>query len=248
MNPGKTKSSSPRKIPDLILEKAHLAELNESEAAALNAEYGADSTYQNDLLALSASNQQILEEYSPDFVISQLEKLTAPQKTSPNYFARSIHFRVAFALVVLLIAPLGVFLIKNSPEVVRTKGMSPFINVYRKAGDSFERLGSDSKVKENDVLQVSYVAHDAKFGAVFSIDGNGKFTLHYPEKPGPAAPLIASGEVILPNAFELDNSPRFERFVFVSSKTPFNTDEITATTLAAKLPNQFTAFSILLRK
>ena len=90
----------------------------------------------------------------------------------------------------------------------------------RASGD--ERLSDGARATTGDLLQLAYRAPTDAFGTLISIDGRGHVTVHWPE-PGADGParLSAKGEVRLPSAYELDDAPAFERFIFVSSPSPF---------------------------
>jgi hypothetical protein len=78
------------------------------------------------------------------------------------------------------------------------------------------------------VVQVSYVAAGNGYGIILSVDGRGAVTLHAPETGAQSVPLAASGTHALPRAYELDDAPAFERFILVTSSTPFALDEVLA--------------------
>ncbi|MBI1860160.1 MAG: hypothetical protein HYR96_04485 [Deltaproteobacteria bacterium] len=234
--------------PQLLIEKLHLGELDPHTSVNTQA-------CQNELETLSSSNEQIWAEYPPDMVALQIaQRLRKRRLSIPGASLlerlnslRSPKWQWA-AIVLLVCAPVGLLVLNRPNETDRIKGLSPFLTIYRKVGNSFERMSSNSKVAEHDIIQISYVAHDARFGAIFSVDGNGKLTLHYPERPGPAAKLITSGEVILPDAFELDSSPQFERFVFVTSPDSFETQSLIEHFQQGSLPKQYMSSSVLLKK
>jgi len=139
----------------------------------------------------------------------------------------------------------------SSPKEMATiKGLSPHVVVYRKTNASPDRLSASTVVHGGDTLQVTYVAAGRRFGVVASVDAAGSITLHLPERPGPAAPLVGQGETPLPHAFELDDSPGFERFVLVTGDRPFSTTEVVESLRpgGAPLPIDLTASDITLRK
>ena len=104
----------------------------------------------------------------------------------------------------------------------RIKG-APRLHVYRKTGKSVERLPDGAVARAGDELQLAYVASGHRFGAVVSLDGAGRVTFHLPEGGGRAVPLRAGGEVTLPESYQLDAAPRFERFLLVAGDAPFDT-------------------------
>ena len=67
------------------------------------------------------------------------------------------------------------------------------------------------------------MAHGNRYGAVVSLDGAGRITYHLPEGGGQASALRGSGEVSLPQSYQLDAAPSFERFLIVAGNAPFDT-------------------------
>jgi hypothetical protein len=80
-------------------------------------------------------------------------------------------------------------------------------------------------VHARDLLQISYNAAGEGFGVVISIDGRGVVTRHLPEEGGVSTKL-GSGDIPLPNAYELDDAPRFECFYFITGEAPFAVDAV----------------------
>ncbi|MCB9755808.1 MAG: hypothetical protein H6713_38245 [Myxococcales bacterium] len=115
-------------------------------------------------------------------------------------------------------------------EPTRLKGQDPRLVVHRKRGEHTEELAAGAAVDAGDVLQVSYVAAGQRRGVILSIDGRGAVTLHYPEDAGGSTTLRREGAVPLAHAYELDDAPDFERFIFVTAEDPdveLRVDEIT---------------------
>jgi hypothetical protein len=110
-------------------------------------------------------------------------------------------------------------------EVIGLRGGAARLHIYRRAeagaGAGSSSLDDGARVKPGEMLQVRYVAASAAFGLIVSIDARGQVSRHWPEGGDLAAPLQPSGEHALPHAFELDDSPGFERFVFVTAPTSF---------------------------
>ncbi|HEY0840889.1 MAG TPA: ActD-like protein, partial [Vulgatibacter sp.] len=65
-----------------------------------------------------------------------------------------------------------------------------------------------------------------RFGVIVSLDGAGAVTLHLPASGNASAALDAQGATPLPQAYELDDAPSFERFVLVASDSPFEVDTV----------------------
>ena len=142
----------------------------------------------------------------------------------------------------------GTALVPPSTEPnVRIKG-DPLV-IHRKTKAGSELVRDQDVVHGGDTLQLGYVAAGKRYGVIASVDARGTVTLHLPEAPGPAATLQRHGERSLPHSFELDDSPGFERFVFVRSDSPFSTDEVaSALTSGRAFPASLSAFTITLSK
>jgi hypothetical protein len=145
------------------------------------------------------------------------------------------------------------------PEVTRTKGLLPQLLVHRQGAAEPERLADGAAAGAGDVVQLSYIAAGHPYGAVVSVDGRGAVTVHEPETGAQAVALAASGTHALPRAYELDDAPAFERFLFITSDTSFALEPVLAAAraLAASadartaplaLPEGFTQVSFTLEK
>jgi hypothetical protein len=84
---------------------------------------------------------------------------------------------------------------------------------------------------------------------VASCDARGSVTLHLPETPGESVELTKDGERALAHSYELDGSPGFERFVFVTADVPFDTELVVRSLKqGAVLPRSLATWSITLAK
>ena len=73
-----------------------------------------------------------------------------------------------------------------------------------------------------DRLQVSIVGAAGQFAVVCSIDGHGQVTQHFPTD-GEFAKVTES-PFNLPNSYELDDAPGFERFILFTSSQPLSVE------------------------
>ncbi len=105
-------------------------------------------------------------------------------------------------------------------------GSGPHMYIYKKDGSIATRLSNRETVSEGDVVQVSYNASGARYGAILSIDGNGCVTQHYPQSGSKSVQLVQGEEIALPQAYQFDDAPDFERFVFITSDSSFTVDRI----------------------
>lgn len=112
--------------------------------------------------------------------------------------------------------------IRPGPDGIRLKGAEAGLAVFRKTRGGSELLAPQSIGRPGDTLQVFYHSRKAAYGVIFSVDGNGSITLHFPEAGGPAAALGAGDMLPLPHAFRLDKAPRLERFFLVTSPEQFS--------------------------
>jgi hypothetical protein len=108
-------------------------------------------------------------------------------------------------------------------EGTRVKGQLRLV-AFRQVGDAAERLDDDALVRAGDVIQLRYNAGGQRYGLIASLDGAGAVTLHYPADEGapPEATAVPSGTVALPHAYQLDDAPGFERFLFVTADAPID--------------------------
>ena len=109
----------------------------------------------------------------------------------------------------------------------RTKGIELALHAYRSGPNGIEQLADGDHVAAHDVLQLGFVRAGLDFGVLVSIDGRGGVTLHHPrEVSGSTALAGEHGEQLLPEAYELDDAPGFERFVLVASESALAADEV----------------------
>jgi hypothetical protein len=61
---------------------------------------------------------------------------------------------------------------------------------------------------------------------IFSIDGKGLVTLHFPENQADSTLLQPRDRVLLQSAYELDDAPEFERFFFITAQSEIQVGHI----------------------
>ena len=149
----------------------------------------------------------------------------------PGMRRNSFWVATAFASVAALLVSLSVLRTPTpAPELavaaydgtdtVRLKGVKPRLRIFKRLDTGSEELVDGAFVAPNETLQLRYLAGGYRYGAIVSIDGGGGVTLHYPANAQTSSGLAQNGEVALPYAYELDNAPKFEKFVFVLSNKP----------------------------
>jgi len=206
-----------RTLPPLWLERMGLGEREIPKEAGV----------EEQLQALRSSDAQILAQYPPDVMAPGIRRLAARRQVPSR--------RTATISAVAALAMLFLFFYEPAEET-RMKGAPTHpITVYRKTGGISERLAPNALAKAGDQIQLSYYVTEPLYGMLFSVDGVRKITLHYPQDASTSPLLTAGREMQLTHGFELDGSPGFEKFILVTSPTPFDVSEVLSKA-AADLP------------
>jgi hypothetical protein len=217
-------------MPDLLVERLALGDLDPQEAAETRARLTATGELGR-LTEIEESNRLILTAHPAASTWVEVQRrLGERARTMPAHPRRrlvwtslSLGAAAVAAIVLVVTRPMAPASGTSDPaETIRVKGLRPHLIIYKKTTAGPTRLSDTSRVRAGDTLQVAYVAAGRRFGMVLSEDALGGVTFHLPAGGGPAAPLTDPGEVAAANAFKLDDSPGFERFVFVTSDEPFS--------------------------
>ena len=221
-------------IPTRILE-----EIKNSEANAENfySIYGKENI-EKALDDLKKSDEEILNTYSVEAMRAAVsEKLTGKQNILKFPTYKVIGYAAAAVLLAAIIIPAGLRNVKTgsiSEPSARVKGNTtapattePQIKLYRQKGREIQALKDGDFARSGDVIQITYNANAGDYGVIFSVDGNGNITRHFPEDSWQAAQLEqCPDETPLDFSYELDNAPDFECFIMVTSKKQFSLDDI----------------------
>lgn len=222
------------KDPKLSPTSLRLEQLALGEAKAKSASQ--HPTDDQAVVALQHSNVEILQRYPPPQVAEEISRRMRQMQGNEAIARRRrllpwvlVGLPAAAALLLTLEAPREVSPqgSQTSPEITRVKGLAPQLHIHRKRTQGAEKLPAGAFTRAGDLLMLSYVAGDQPYGMILSLDGGGTITFHLPQGGGRAASLDASGENALPNSYELDNAPNFERFFFVTGLRPFSQDDVT---------------------
>ena len=252
--------SQDRGVTDWLLERLAAGDLPEEKARELRATLAARNE-NGRLDALAASNAEILAALPAEQVVPEIARRAAravarraPTRRLRPLLALSVVTACATGLAVILVVrdPEGGTrppATQLDPETIGIKGSKPSLRVHRKTKAGSELLRAGALVRRGDTLQVGYLAAGKRFGVIASIDARGTVTLHLPESPGPATALEHVGERALAHAYELDDSPGFERFIFVTSDAPFATADVArALESGHALPASLATFELTLKK
>ncbi|HLL55005.1 MAG TPA: ActD-like protein [Myxococcaceae bacterium] len=209
-----------QRIPDWVLERHAAGELPEGFRPE---DLARDPTVPERLAALRRSNAEVLERLPADAVAREVRRRAERSAAVPVRPSRRVAgWTVAFAAACLAVLVVPTFARREGDDGLRTKGLSPRLEVYRQAEPGAEVLGPNAATRAGDVLQLRVIGAGERFAAVVSLDGAGTVTLHAPSREGGAVALPPSGLLAMPNAYALDAAPRFERFVLVTAQQPFD--------------------------
>ena len=222
-------------IPELLLEEILLGEKDERDYYE---KYG-KAEIQAALAELRKSDEEILAQYSMEKMKDEIikkgfESKNEAKNTGKNILRASGFIKYAAAAV--LIFAFGLPLVMNtyksaSPAVPseRVKGakLHHQIRLYRQENGQASLLKNGEEASENDLIQITYLPGQYKYGVIFSVDGKGNVTRHFPEESWTAGQLAKTGEEVpLSFSYALDDAPDYECFIFAASKSEFELSNI----------------------
>ncbi len=229
-------------LNEYYLERYMLGELPDEVAEEIHRQVSESQGLQAKLKEIERSNREILALYSASAMKAILHNRMNEVERKPALFPfrRILYLSSALAAVLvffLVILPAikqktGTEPYAVGPEQTVVKGV-PAIDlsktqllIFRKIDDEVEIMADREKAKPGDLMQLAYVAAEESHGMIFSIDGRGGVTLHFPADKGGSTELEQHKEFFLPHAIELDDAPDFERFFFIASAFPLNVEEV----------------------
>ena len=229
-------------IPELLLEEILLGEKEEKD---FYEKYGKEEI-QKALADLRKSNEEILASYPALKIQNEIMKKSikaanpelaelAPKKAkrrlSSFVTSKAWKFSAAAAFVLMLASSLVIrnFDFKGQRPTERVKGAGPNhqIRLYRQDGNDAVILKNGDSASENDLIQITYIPGKYKYGIIFSVDGNGNVTRHFPENNWVSSELEKTGEEVpLSFSYALDDAPDYECFIFVASEKSFDLSQV----------------------
>lgn len=221
-------------FPDLYYEQYLLGELPKAKAEELEQTHD----FAERISRLEQSNKEILDSYSPAAMARRIEnqgnaeipgRAVVPDTRSARPFQRilTVGLPSLAALAFVIVFGLQNFgpdraRTGQESEIVRLKGAEASLSLYLLQDQEVVELSPGAEVSSGNRIQVAYNAAGARHGAVYSLDGNGVVTTHFPFPPTASTLLEQGGEQTLPRSFTLDDAPQFERFYFVTSEESFD--------------------------
>lgn len=230
-------------VSEYDLERYALGELAKEDAEKIDELASSDPALRAALEAIGASNRDILSLYPPASVKADLlARMSGTRRRTIPAFSPRRMLILSSALAAAL-----AFLILIHPGLKKERALNPYdpgrdeslvkgipgldfsktqLMIHRKTNRDVELLSDGRQAKAGDLLQLAYVAVREPYGVILSVDGRGEVTLHHPVEGGGSTALILNKKTLLPNAIELDDSPGFERFFFITSDRPIDVGEV----------------------
>ncbi len=252
-----------RIIPDLSLERFVRGELTGSEKEEIAAAAAESPEIARRIEEIRRSDQEIIETYGADRIVAGIEARRLLREKSASRgrfvvwgFAATASTALFFLFFVNFFSGMEAERVRSdSPEVIRLKGETALL-VHRLEGTESHRLEAGAVAVRGDRLQLGWRSADGEYGLLFSLDGAGNTTLHFPERADSEEKINKNGSFLLQRSYVLDNAPHFERFFFITADRPI---DIAATILRAttlknpehdplSLSSGFRQHSFLIRK
>jgi len=235
-----------RRVPELLVERLALEELDEARARAVREELSVEEQGLERLSAVVDANEAHRDAPVPLALVLAVQQERRRKRTARMTAVSGLALAACALLAVPTLLP---------SDSVRTKGLEPHLQVLRKEASGLAQVHDGDLAARGDRLQLLYVAAEAPFGAVLSVDGRGVFSQHLPQRGDRAVALAANGAVALPSSYLLDDAPDFERFFLVTGPRAFALEEVEPTLKAwgapdarVGLPADLTLSTLTLRK
>jgi len=249
------------RLDDLQLERYKLGELPKNQMRKLARQIRNDPRIVERLKQLEDSDQLILEEYPPrqmaPLILDRFSRESGGEE-GLDLFRKGWRRRLVLAapvfmalILLVILYPVQESTVQTHEPVHQTNGnrvkgpqMSdlaalPEMLIFRHKNNQVEQLRDGAGAQTGDLVQVAYVAATQRYGVILSIDGRGAVTLHYPDSDTGETLLNKGKQVLLTNAYELDDAPGFERFFFITSQSEIDVQDILHRAhILAKIPKR----------
>jgi len=223
-----------KSIPDYFIELYAKCELKPNQLAEFEKRLEQDTDLKKRLNKIVISNNDFRARQDRENNINQI--LSKTQQEIKNDNKKPIQTWQFVGAGILAIAAVFTFLpnilliqeqqlnpdVRPIIEQIRSKGINPNLTIFLKKNNLIEQIGNEQLVKQNDELQLQYNTGGYEHGVIFSIDGRGSVTLHYPQNETDDTQFNKKGLVTLPYAYKLDDAPDYERFFMLTSHNKIN--------------------------
>jgi len=221
------------RVPDWRLERHLLGELPAGEAASVRDAIARDAGVRERLAALERSTEEILQQHPPGAMAAAIRARHSAGAERDGRRRAGRRPVLALAAAAAALATVAVLAPRPTappeiPDVTRAKGGAVGLEVYRRSPAGVERLEPGSFARDHDLVQLAYHVPVRRQGAIVSVDATGVVTRHLPATGQWSVLLEPGASVPLPDAYELDAAPGYERFVLVTADRPFAVEVVVA--------------------
>ncbi len=233
-------------ISAFMLESYRLGELSLENKKAVEDALISDNVLRDRLEDLAKSDEELRLLYPyASLNLGKTKSVKFPQRrSSGSRFKISIGVSAGFAALaaVLLFLFLPAFNILRNNNTVNLTAYNDFTDRPKGQGtiepldvelfiylkEKQDSLPDKSALREGNTVQLAYSAPAGaeRYGVIFSIDGRGSVTMHYPYRTEQSSLLISGKRTFLNEAYTLDDAPDYEVFVFVVSNEPLNIEDV----------------------
>ncbi len=223
-------------IPDLLLERYRLDEVSPAERTEVERQLLEDESVRRRLAEIEASDEAVRESGFTASLAAHLRHARGTRASSLSIrTGRSPASVLRWALplavgltAVVVVTVLGSRTGAPVPDATgdRVKGLRPGLTVFRQTPRGSETVIDGGIARQGDVVRLAYQAAGQSYGVIVSIDGRGGVTVHLPPYGRNAVRLQPGDRILLDNAYELDDAPRWECFYFVTAREPFDAQPV----------------------
>lgn len=235
-------------VSNYRLEKLVLGELSAEETAALLR----DPEVVRRAETLRADNERILARHPLRLPAAGFDQARSPAPSGLGAALSRLRDALSYRLGPVPVAAFAAFAVVfgsvffvrgglSGDDGTRLKGQPASLYLYRKTASEAVELRDGASARQGDTIQAAYAASERLYGFIFSLDGSGRLTSHYPEA-GRAAAELDRGELrVLDSAYILDDAPRYELFLLVASRRPFDLEMVERAALEIPVDPRFAA-------
>lgn len=229
-----TPPGSTRRVPDLFVERVMSGEASPEERARVLADPDAkarldDLVRQNAIFHVKNEPEAMLRAIDARARERSVAEATAPARRASWWPVLAVGAPLAVLALLLTRMPLELVdpsaALPGAKEQTTTKGLKARLRVSQNTPRGLERVSNEEVLFAGDEIQVFTVSGDATHGVVVSWDGRGGVTRHFPAE-GSDDTTLRPGQHPLGRAFQLDDAPEFERFVFVTDDAPVDVSSV----------------------
>ena len=238
-------------ISDFKLEQWLQGELSAKESERIESAIQSDPVVHNRVEEMKRQGQELLDQYPPNAFRRDVEQKwkrlvaqEAHQETSQWILGSWKPFAGVLAVCLAIFVIVPPFLGEEESgsggdNSYRIKGDAVHLMVHLVENDTQkQQLVGGERVQAGDRIQLSIRQAKGRSFVVFSIDGSGVLTPHYPM--GDKAKREEKPFFSLPTSYQLDDAPAFETFYLVSAE-----EELIKSDLLAKAKQALKSTSFL---